>query len=189
MRSQICPAYERTQCRRRPPRGDSPRHLRFLRRARRIRIRTRTRRQRRGAEFTLKMPKIRSKLARDHVRLSTLASGRVKFQKALVDDHAEPVARVGRRVFGAIGVRSQTRHRRRRTALSSPGQESAQEASLWHERLDEEEDKEESAFCAKAAPDGSARRGGRRDAFSRVAYRGCTSRRRHGGRYADVEIS
>ena len=66
------------------------------------------------------MSSIRSKLDRDHVRLPTLASGRAKLQEALVDHHTQPLSKVDRGVFGALGVHAQTCQYRRRPSPASP---------------------------------------------------------------------
>ena len=184
MRSQIRPAYERTQCRCRPSSGDSPYYLRFLRRVG-GRGPRRPRYGRPESALGSEMSKTPSKLDRDHVRLPTLASRRVKFQEALVDHHAEPITKVDRRIFTTISVRSQTRQYRRRTS-SCFVQEAAQKASLWDEHL---VDEEETAFGSEATADGFAQRGGRRGLFSRVAYRGSAYRRQHGGCGPDFDIS
>src|SRR6266852_2297109 len=181
VRSQIHPAHERTQCCCRPSGGDPPYHLCFLRRAGGPRTRHRHGRHGRhgrpeeSAESVLdnEMSKIRTELGRYHVRLPTLASRLVKLQEAMVDHHAEPIAKVDRRISTAIGVCSQTRQYRRRTTTSPASfQETAQEAaSLWYEHLDDDgDDEEETAFYSEATiSDGFALRGGRRGIFSRVA--------------------
>lgn len=124
-RLQACRIFKFQQHRRRSSSRDPPHHLRLL-----CWGFPRTL-PRRGLEKT----EIWSTLARDHVRVSAMASGRIRFQEALVHHHARPVPKVDRRVFGEVIARAQTCEPRRRAAA----QKATQEAPLRHEEASRSE--------------------------------------------------
>ncbi len=93
------------------------------------------------------MSKVSSRVDRDHVRLSTLASRLIKFQGAMVDHHTKPITKVDRRISSEIDVCSKTRRCRRWTSRFFLFKETVQTAPFWHEH-------EEAMFRSNAASDG-----------------------------------
>ena len=160
MRSQVQVAFQCTQRCRRSSSRDSVYHLHLLRRTVRFR---RTRRRRPAPGLCDEMSEVSSRVDRDHVRLSTLASRLVKFQEAMVNHHTKPITKVDRCISSEIGVFSKTRQHRRWTYSPSPSsppslfrfhffllKETVQTAPLWHEH------EEGAMYRSKAASYGFA---------------------------------